>query len=215
MWNNLGEALWEFSRLPWLTPASYFQSVDVEGLELLRESFAKGKGVVFFAAHLVNWEWTTLFVSFSGLPIAAVARRMKNPYVNDFLTRLRSSHGVTLFLHKNAVREGLRWVKEGKTLGILIDQRITAGGVQVPFFGRPAHTTIMPALLAARTGAAVHGVSARRAGGKIKIRVEPAMDMARFGGDAAAATAAMTAEVERWVRADPSSWLWIHNRWKP
>jgi len=27
-------------------------------------------------------------------------------------------------------------------------------------------------------------------------------------------TQAMTAVVERWVREDPTQWLWLHNRWK-
>jgi KDO2-lipid IV(A) lauroyltransferase len=214
MWENAGEAGWEFAQLPGLTPKLYFQTIEVEGLDLLRDSFAKGKGVVFYAAHLTNWEWTTLFVAFSGFPMGAVARRMKNPLFDDFLTRVRSRHGVTMFPHRQAVREGLRWVKAGNCLGILVDQRITAGGVQVPFFGRPAHTTTMPALLALRTGAALHGVSAHREDGKIKIRVYPALDLAPFNGDAAAATAALTADVERWIRRDPRLWLWMHDRWK-
>jgi KDO2-lipid IV(A) lauroyltransferase len=164
---------------------------------------------------MTNWEWTPLFVAFSGIPMAAVARRMKNPLIDAFLTRVRSSHGVTMFLHKNAVREGLRWMKGGKALGLLIDQRITAGDASVPFFGRPARTTTMPALLAQRTGAAVHGIGARRESDRIVIEVDEAMDLTPFNGDAVAATGAMTARLETWVRRDPSSWLWMHNRWKP
>ena len=214
MWENLGEAAWEFSLIPALTSERYFRMVEVEGMPAVRDSFAKGKGVIFFAAHLTNWEWTTLFLSFSGFPMAAVARRMKNPFFDDFLTRVRSRHGITMFSHRSAVREGLRWVKQGKGLGVLVDQRITAGGVQVPFFGRPAFTTTMPALLALRTGAALHGVSVHRAGGKMLIRVHPALDLTPFGEDAAAVTAAQTAQVESWIREDPAMWLWMHNRWK-
>jgi Kdo2-lipid IVA lauroyltransferase/acyltransferase len=214
MWDNLGRSVWEFSRMPALTPEAYFRRVKVEGLELLLASHAKGKGVVMFASHLGNWEWASLFMAFSGLPVGAVARRMKNPFFDDFITRLRSHHGVTVLPHKNAVREGLRWLKAGKCLGVLIDQRITAGGTRVPFFGRLAHTTTMPALLAHRTGSAVHGISSRREGESLIMTVHPAFDLDRFQGDAVAATAAMTADVESWVRRAPSNWLWIHNRWK-
>ena len=215
MWTNLGEAAWEFARIPTLTREEYFRSVEVEGLDLLRDSREKGKGIILFASHLTNWEWTTLFAAYSGFSVAAVARRMKNPSFDAFLTRVRSDHGVTIFPHRSAVREGLRWVKEGKVLGILVDQRITAGGVQVPFFGRPAFTTTMPALLAIRTGAALHGVSAHRAGGKIRIRVHPALDSASAGGDAAVLPAEITSQVESWIREDPPLWLWMHDRWKP
>ena len=216
MWGNVGEAAWEFSLMPSLTPERYFRKVRVEGLDLLRKSYEKGKGVVLYSAHLTNWEWTSPMLSYSGFPIAAVARAMKNSRFDAFLTRVRSSQGVTLFPHRNAVREGLRWLKAGKVLGILVDQRITAGGVEAPFFGRPARTTTMPALLALRTGAAMHGLSAyREEGGVILIRIDPALDPAPFEGDPVRATAAMAADVERWIRRDPSRWLWMHDRWKP
>ena len=215
MWANLGEAAWEFSRIPSLTREEYYRSVEVEGLELLRASNEKGKGLILFSSHLANWEWTTLFAAYSGFTVGAVARRMKNPTFDAYLTRVRSNNGVTIISHRSAVREGLRWIKEGKLLGILVDQRITAGGVQVPFFGRPAFTTTMPALLAIRTGAALHGVSAHRVGGKFRIRVHPVLDPASVGGDAAALTAAITAQVESWIREDPPLWLWMHDRWKP
>jgi KDO2-lipid IV(A) lauroyltransferase len=214
MWSNLGEALWEFAQVPRLTPERFSAWVDVDGMEGLRASVEKGKGVILFSGHMANWEWGAFSSAFAGLSIAAVARRMKNPYVNDYLTRIRSSHGVNLFLHKNAVREGMRWVKGGNVLGLLIDQRITAGGTAVTFFGRPAFTTTMPALLAFRTGAAVHGLRSWRESGRLKISITPAMDMDAFNGDAAAATAAMTAELERWIRAAPAYWLWMHDRWK-
>lgn len=215
MWRNMGQAAWEFARMPSLTRESYFRNVRVEGLELLQASHAKGKGAVLYAGHITNWEWASLFMAFAGLPIAAVARRMKNPYFDVFLTGVRSAHGVTVISHKNAVREGMRWIKAGKCLGILVDQRITAGGVQVPFFGRPAHTTTMPGLLAMRTGAALHGLSVHREGDRMLMRVHPALDLAPFNGDAAAVAAACTADVERWIRLDPSAWLWMHDRWKP
>jgi Kdo2-lipid IVA lauroyltransferase/acyltransferase len=214
MWRNVGEAAWEFARTPRLTAETYFREVDVEGLEPFKASMAKGNGVVLYAAHLTNWEWSSLFAPFSGVRMAAVARRMKNPLFDAFITRVRTSQGVSILSHRNAVREGLRWLKGGGCLGILVDQRITAGGVQAPFFGRPAHTTTMPALLAQRTGAALHGIAARREGGKLRLRITPAWDVAPFGGDAAALTAAINKDLESWIRPDPSLWLWMHDRWK-
>jgi KDO2-lipid IV(A) lauroyltransferase len=214
MWRNLGRAAWEFSLIPSLTREQYFRNVEVEGLEGARASLAKGRGIIFYGAHLTNWEWTTLFLGFSGFPLAAVARRMKNPFFDAFITDVRTRHGVTMFQHRSAVREGMRWIRQGKCLGILIDQRITAGGVQVPFFGRPAYTTTMAALLALRTGAALHGISAHRSGDKILVRVHPAFDVTPFNDDPVAVTAAQTAQIESWIREDPSMWLWMHNRWK-
>ncbi len=216
-WANLGQAVWEFARVSRGSVETYRDMVDVEGLDLLKGSHAQGKGVILFTAHHANWELTTQFIVQAGMPLAVIARRMKNPYVNDFVTKLRSAAGLRVFMHREAVRESMRWLRRGGVLGLLIDQRITDGGVRVPFFGRPAHTTTMPALLALRMGAPVHPVHARREGGRLKVRVEPAMDLSALRpqeADIVEATARMTAVVEGWVRAEPPLWLWIHDRWK-
>lgn len=217
-WENLGQALWEFSRIPRFSAKEYFDLVKVEGMEHLRRSFGQKKGVILFTAHYTNWELTTQFIAFSGMPLAVIARRMKNPFVNDFISGVRSRMNIAVFMHKEAVRESIRWLKQGKVLGLLIDQRITDGGVSVPFFGRPAHTTAMPALLALRLGAPVHPVHCWREGGHIRLRVAPAMDVSGLKpleDDIVRLTARMTSEVEAWVRDRPPMWLWIHDRWKP
>jgi KDO2-lipid IV(A) lauroyltransferase len=217
-WENLGQTLWEFTRLPALSKEDYHDLVRVEGVELLQRSHAVGRGVILFTAHYANWELATPFIPLAGVPLGAIARRMKNPYVNGFVTRTREAKDMRVFLHKNAVRESLRWLKQGNGLGILFDQRITDGGVSVPFFGRPAHTTTLPALLALRLGSPVHPIHCRREGDKLRIQVEPAMDLSRYQTnerDIVRATEDMTAVVERWVRECPPLWLWIHDRWKP
>ncbi len=216
-WNNLGEFIWEFSQIPGMTSEDYFKTVDVEGMEHLRRSQAAGKGIILMTAHYTNWERLTQLFSFSGLNLAVIARRMKNPYVNDFITDIRSRHGTRIFLHKNAVRESIRWLKQGFTVGMLIDQRITDGGAQVPFFNRPAYTTTLPAILALRLGAPIHPVHSRRVGNRLKILIDPAVDVSGLSANEEgilALTAKLNLVVESWVRAYPPAWLWIHDRWK-
>lgn len=210
-------SLAEFAKGPGLSREDFHKRVDVEGMEHLLESHKKGKGVLAFTAHYGNWELNTLAIAFTGVPLAAVARRMKNPYVNDFITRTRSRSNVQVFMHKNAVRDSIRWLKKGNVLGLLIDQRITDGGVTVPFLGRPAYTTTMLALLALRLGSPVHAVHCTREGERVRVRVDPAMDLSKYQpaeADIIRATAEMTAVMESWVRERPPLWLWIHDRWK-
>jgi KDO2-lipid IV(A) lauroyltransferase len=217
-WENLGQAVWEFTRLPRLSKEEYFREVDVQGAGILASAVAGGKGVILFTAHYGNWESTTNFFVHAGCRLAVIARRMKNPWVNDFVNGIRARRGANMLMHRNAVRESLRWLKSGGVVGLLIDQRITDGGLQVPFFGRPAHTTGLGAILALRRGSPVLPVHSWREGGRLHVRVDPPLDVSGLEPDSAGVqelTERMTRCVEAWTRERPGHWLWIHDRWKP
>jgi len=217
VWAGLGEWFWEFSQLPRLTPVQHQEAVHLEGVDGLHASQSLGRGVLIFTAHCGNWEYVPSVLALSGLPLAMIARRTKNPHVNAFITAIRERFGARVFLHKNAVRESLRWLKSGNVLGLLFDQRITDGGLISPFFGRPAHTTGLPALLALRVRCPVHPIATWREKGKIFIKIGPAMeipDAPPTSENIAALTDRMNVLVETMVRDHPTQWLWIHNRWK-
>jgi KDO2-lipid IV(A) lauroyltransferase len=218
VWAHQGESVWEFSRIPGLDAATFFERVSVHGPEAAQKSIAAGKGMILFTSHAGNWEYASIASALLGAaPLAAVARRMKNPYMNDYVTRVRSHFKVNVLMHKQAVRESIRHLRSGGTLGLLIDQRITDGGLQVPFFGRPAATTGMAALLALRLGVPVHPVNSWRENGRMHVEFGPALDLSAYEPTAdgiARATALMTSVLESWIRLRPEQWLWIHNRWK-
>jgi len=216
-WENLGEGLGEFVKMPGMSKEELYSYVELEGLEGLHSSYRAGKGVLIFTAHYGAWELGSKFWPYSGFRTAVVARRIKNPYVDNLVTGVRSADGVKVILARDAVRESIRWLKQGNLLAVLIDHRVTEGGLQVPFFGRAASTTSLPALLALRYSIPVHPVHCWREGEKVKIHIAPAMDfsdLTQSQEDIFEATLRMNAIVEDWVRERPECWLWIHNRWK-
>lgn len=216
-WENLGEGAAEFIKMPGYGRDDVFSITDIEGLEHLRRSYENKKGALIFTAHYGSWELGAKVWPMSGFNTAVVARRVRNPWVNAWTTKIRSCEGVRVILARDAVRESIRWLKGGNLLAVLIDHRVSEGGLQVPFFGRPALTTALPAILALRYQIPVHPVRAWREGERIKVRIEPAMDFSALGAgetDIAEATLRMSRVVERWVRERPEAWLWIHNRWK-
>jgi Kdo2-lipid IVA lauroyltransferase/acyltransferase len=216
-WANIGEAAWEFGALARLDDAEFCRRVALEGAEGAHESLKAGRGVILVGAHFTNWECQSRRVTLAGLPTAAIGRLIKNPYVNDFVMRRRDEAGVRAMLHRDAVKESLRWLKQGKVLGVLIDQRITDGGTRVPFFGRDAFTTILPAFLALRLGAALHPIHTWRERNGLRTRIDPAVDVSGLKpveADVLELTRRLTAVVEGWARERPPMWLWIHDRWK-
>jgi len=101
---------------------------------------------------------------------------------------------------------------------MLIDQNTIEGGEFVPFFGRLAARVSGPAVLALRTGAAViPGFVSRRADDTHVGVISPPVPLPRAGDRETGIrelTAHLTALIEAQVRADPTQWFWIHDRWR-
>lgn len=216
-WENLGAGVGEFVKMPSMSLREIDSFITCEGLEHLRESYAKGKGALLLTAHYGAWEIGAKFWPRHGFSTAAIARKVKNPLVNRWVTKIRSSDGVKMIFAENAVRESVRWLKGGNILALLIDHRVTEGDLQVMFFGRPASTTSLPGILALRYLIPIHPMRCWREGDKVRIQVSPAMnfaDLAHSEAGIAQATLRMSDVVEGWVRERPQEWLWIHNRWK-
>ena len=197
---------------------------EVEDPVLERQILADPRPKIFVTGHLGSWELATLVAGLRhGGPAAVIARRVDNPFVDRLLRRLRFPSGFVVIEKRGAAAEALRRLRQGESVGVLADENAGPGGVFVEFFGRPASTARLPALLALMTGAPiVLGVAVRRPAGT-RREVPYCFRLALFepGGsseDAAARvraiTQAMVGKYEQWVRDDPWQWRWIHWRWK-
>jgi KDO2-lipid IV(A) lauroyltransferase len=199
--------------------------VDPEQARPLFESLLQEKkGVIFLSAHIVNWELAgdQLARAFPGRQVAVFARRMRqNPRLHAFIEQSRLSKGMEIIYQDESPRRALRVLKGGGILGILPDQDIKEGnGVFVPFFGHEAWTTTGPASLALLSGCPI--VCAhfeRRPEGGLRISppeiLYPKADSGLSRKEAATRlTQAWMAIVETWIRQNPSTWVWFHDRWR-
>jgi KDO2-lipid IV(A) lauroyltransferase len=101
----------------------------------------------------------------------------------------------------------------------MIDQRTgpDLAGIRLPFLGREAWTSTLPAAVALRRHRTLLPVTSRLDDdARLVIRVhEPVAP----GSDGAAmerirqTTGALNRTLEDWIRAHPASWLWLHRRW--
>jgi KDO2-lipid IV(A) lauroyltransferase len=218
MWDNLGRVLAEYPHLGRIRSSGPDSRIIVTGQENAKAALARGKGVLLFSGHLANWEVLMLPARDHGLSGAAVVRPTNNPYVNRWLERTRTAYGMPELISKGqqGTLRAFRILRAGGTLALLVDQRASEG-IPVPFFGRDALTTPLPATLALKLGATLLPVSNERlSGSRFHIHIHAPLDPVVTGDDEAdviALTAAMTTFVEARVRARPEQWLWIHRRW--
>ena len=193
---------------------------EVEGYDRLREARARGKGVLGLTAHFGPWEILPLWHALRCGPCHIVVRPLDNPYLDDLFTSWRERGGNRVIRKRNAVQAILQALRQGETVGILIDQHIDErDGVVVPFFGRPASTTLAPALIALRSGAVVLPVGIAHGAGRRQYRIRWGEEIVlRRSGDLKADvvenTARFNAALESMIRERPEQWFWVHRRWK-
>jgi len=217
---SLGRQLAEVCLFPSYTRENVTKIVVYDGFENFERAEARGKGVIYLTAHLGGWELSAFSHSIQGHPLHVVMRSMDNPFLDRFITHLRTMHGNRAVDKDNFVRGLLSAMKAGETVGILMDTNMTPPqGVFVDFFGIPACTASGLARIALRTDAAVvPGFTIwDRELRKYRLRFDPALDLIRTGdeeADIAANTALFTKVIEEYVRRYPDQWLWVHRRWK-
>jgi Kdo2-lipid IVA lauroyltransferase/acyltransferase len=147
-------------------------------------------------------------------------RPISNARVNELINHYRCLSGNRPIDKNKSARAILKVLAEGGTVGILADHNTALEeGVFVDFFGIPASTTSGLARLALRTDAAVVPgfLFWDESLGKYRLRFEPPVELARSGDEEADVrenTQRFTSVIERYVRAHPEQWLWVHKRWK-
>lgn len=216
-WDNLGRIVGEFPHInKILTKPENFEIVNEE---LFAKIVAQKRGTIFLAAHLGNWEVSPAHLLFQKVPINLIARKHANPTIEWLLTKDRSKQGVTMISRTaQGSRELLRRIREHENIGALVDQ-YASDGVFIPFFGRPARTTVALAKLAVKYKLPLVPVQTIRQNKKSKFKIifHPSIVPQENISDIQAATNMMITfnkQLENWVREHPHQWLWLHNRWK-
>ena len=214
---NLGRSLSEIIKIYYGAGRKIIESVEIEGTENVYKAKLKGRGILFITAHCGNWE---LMVAASArlLPSSGIARKIKNPYINKFIEKVRQRYGTSVIYKKGALKAVMKVLKNNESVGILMDQAVLSDeGYVIDFLGRGAWTTKMPALIARKTGAVVLPAFIHRTERGHKLKIYPAVELSNVEDKEDAVledTKMFSGFIERYIKEHPSEWLWIHRRWK-
>lgn len=227
---NLGRVLGELTQFPRMGRDELQKLIEFEfdteesrtsdewiAFEAERET---GRGVLLIGPHLGNWEVGVFAYSAFRESLTYLARPLDNPRIEELTVSLRSRFGNRAIDKNNSMAAAIAILRRGDVLGVLPDVNVLPrDGVFVPFFGTLACTTSGVAMMAMRTNAIIVPMCCvwNKETRKYNVFYGSAVYPANTGDrhrDVLEMTAAFTAEMEKFIRAYPEQWLWIHKRWK-
>ncbi len=197
----------------------------IEGLDVALEKMRAWTeanprtGIIFATPHMGNWELAGLVAPMVGRPIFTLYAPQHNPYVTDFLSRMRMADDVELLPRGEAasLKRILANLRAGKVLGILPDLRSKTPGVKVSFLGGEANLYPGMALLARQTRTPVFLALMRRIGwSRHRLVIEGPFEADQAlekDADIQRLTEVVMGRAEAAIREAPEQWFWYNKRW--
>ena len=215
MWGNYGRILAEYPFLKNFKNNTFKKYIEIEGLNYLDEIKKNNKKVVFISGHFNNFELMAMYLENSGLDIAAIYRPLNNIFLNGIMEKIRLNHICKKQIKKgkSGTRELLQFFKDGYSIALMIDQRVSEG-VKSKLFNRSALTTTIPAQLVKKYSVDVVPVYIERKSGiyfKMHINKPIFFDENKSLEEI---TDKLNKILEEMILQNPDQWIWSHDRWK-
>lgn len=215
---ELGRTLFELPHV-FLRSRSFLRSrVTIKGEAAFNEAMAKNQGMFLMASHHSNWELGGLMISLLNYNSSIIHSPLRQPALEAFLSACRCRFGAQL----HARKEGLRWMpralRQGRCAAIMIDQH-QVNGMPIPFLGKNAMTTTLPAAFVYKYGTPIYSVILHRDQHDFRFCLEfKEIEVPEQGDDKDQNAYELMSHVNAYfsqeIHERPELWLWSHRRWR-
>ncbi|UCD32788.1 MAG: hypothetical protein JSV38_02545 [Desulfobacterales bacterium] len=220
VFQNIGISFTEICQLHCLAREDILNRVQIEGENNLQQALEKQNGAVMISGHMGNWELLLLFCPlYFKTGITFVAKQSSNNTISRWVHGLRTRFGSKVIYKEGAWPEMTRTLRQGKMVGVLIDQKTESSiGAKITFFNKYVTATPVAALLALRCQSPVLPAFCIRDGdGSYTIKIYPPVTLKKtddFRSDLRTNTQIMTDAIEIAISEYPEQWFWVLKRWK-
>jgi KDO2-lipid IV(A) lauroyltransferase len=220
MWSNIGRTFAEYVFLKdFKFNKINFNHVEINGTKYLDEIKKNNQSVIFYSGHFANFELMAMELDKFGIKCAAIYRPLNNFFLNPVMEYLRMKYICPNQIPKGRIgmREIISKMKNGYSIALMVDQRVSEGPREV-FFNKPAHTTTIPAQLALKYDSKLVPISLERKEGiKFIMTIHEPYKVKKTGyeyQDTKNITLKINQILEKMIIKNPKQWIWSHNRWK-
>ena len=212
---NYGRIFAEYVHLKNFRNDKLEKYISIEGLEHLNNLKKTKKRAVFISGHFNNFELMAMQIEKAGIELATIYRPLNNFLLNKTMEQIRTEN-----ICKNQIKKGRAGSREiiknlikGKSIAIMIDQRVREG-IKIDFFNNQASTTTIPAQLIKKYNCELVPVYIeRRKNNYFKMFVSKPIKIDK-NKSVLEITKFLNNLLERMIVRNIDQWIWTHNRWK-
>ncbi len=220
------KSYYHFSRLileimciPKMSKDELYARVTCKEIPELKEIYNEGRGLIFLTAHFGNWEYGAISVPMQmGTIMYPIVKPQRNPYVTDWLKKMRETHGNRVIPLGMSIRDIYKVLKDGKLLGVVGDQRGPKGGMRVKLFGRDTSIYSGTAELVLKLKVPIFVLFAVRIEGSQFTAFTEQIEIDNLPEEYDEQVKEINQRymnlLEKYVRLYPEQWFWMHNIWK-
>ena len=189
--------------------------VSIDGLEHLENLKKNNKRAVFISGHFNNFELMAMEIEKAGIDLAAIYRPLNNVFLNKTMEQIRKE-----YICKNQIKKGragsreiIKKLIEGKSIALMIDQRVREGE-KVKFFDNLATTTTIPAQLVKKYNCELIPIYIeRKKSNYFKIYISKPIKVGKTKS-IQQITEFLNKVLEKMILKNVDQWIWTHDRWK-
>ena len=189
--------------------------VSIDGLEHLENLKNNNKKAVFISGHFNNFELMAMEIEKAGIDLAAIYRPLNNIFLNKTMEQIRKEN-----ICKNQIKKGragsreiIKNLTEGKSIALMIDQRVREGE-KVKFFNNLATTTTIPAQLVKKYNCELIPIYIeRKKSNYFKIYISKPIKVSKTKS-VLEITEFLNHVLEKMILKNVDQWIWTHDRWK-
>lgn len=218
-YENLLFNLADFVKNQGANKGDILKKVEFVNEKVVEDAKASGKPIVYITAHYGNWELLPLATAAKFGPLTGVGRPLDSKVMDEILRANREQFDIRVVSKKGALKELMKDIKKGRSVGLLVDQNTAENeGLLIKFFGKEARHTPAAALLALRMNAViVPAFITTKDHQNFKIEFYPAIEVSKDKEKDEAIRECVQAQAditEHIIRKKPDEWFWLHQRWK-
>ena len=207
----LADHIVEFFKTLYISRDELSTKVIFKNKKNLDKYLQKGP-VLFVTAHYGYWELAPLIISSEITKMDAIVRKLSNSKIDEIVEENRKKFGVDVIDRRDGLREVVKSIKKGKSIGVFIDQYPGDDkGMEVEFFKKRMRQIEVSAIISKKFNMPIVMTFIDKKGDKY------IMDFVEifYSDDIEISIKKQVKIIENYIKRDITKWYLIHKRFRP